>query len=68
MVSPDQTPRGDPAFADDDRLTHEPVVEEERGATVPGDDDPRRPFPWALAITALALSIAAIVVVALFAA
>ncbi len=66
MGSPEETPRGDPAFAGDDRLTHEPVVEEERVAPVPGDDDPRRPFPWGMAITALALSIAAIVAVALF--
>jgi hypothetical protein len=48
--------RGDPAFAGDDRITHEPVVEEERESPLPS-----RPFSWAVAGVVLAFAIAAVV-------
>jgi hypothetical protein len=48
--------QGDPAFAGDDRITHEPVVEEARQSPLPD-----RPFPWAVAGVALAFAVAAIV-------
>jgi hypothetical protein len=57
-----RTRRGDPAFAGDDRITHEPVVEEDRPSPLPDPESLRRPFPWA--IVAVVLGFAACAVVA----
>src|SRR5688500_386231 len=54
-------PQGDPAFAGDDRITHEPIVEEQRQSPLPDADGLRRPFPWAVAGVALAFGVAAVV-------
>jgi hypothetical protein len=51
----EQGRRGDPAFEGDERITHEPVVEEERQSPAPSG-----PFPWAVAGVALAFAIAAV--------
>lgn len=60
MASRD-TPQGDPAFAGDDRITHEPVVEEERASPLPGGEGGlRRPFPWAVMGVVLAFAVAAV--------
>ena len=63
MPAPDEERHGDPAFAGDDRITHEPVVEEERPSPLPGGDGDglRRPFPWAVMGIALAFAVAAVV-------
>jgi hypothetical protein len=54
-MASEQGRRGDPAFAGDDRITHEPVVEAERPSPVP-----QRPFPWAVAGVVLAFAVAAV--------
>ena len=61
MASQDQ-PVGDPAFAGDERITHEPVVEEERASALPASPA-RRPFPWAIAAVVVAFAVAAVVAV-----
>ncbi|HVE69657.1 MAG TPA: hypothetical protein VNB64_13865 [Solirubrobacteraceae bacterium] len=65
MSTSDEVRYGDPAFAGDDRITHEPVVEEERASPLPGGDREggalRRPFPWAVMGIALAFAVAAVV-------
>jgi hypothetical protein len=48
------TRQGDPAYAGDDRITHEPVVEERRESPLPDGESLRRPFPWAVGFVALA--------------
>jgi heme A synthase len=55
------TRRGDPAFAGDDRITHEPVVEEERESPLPDGETVRSPFPWAIGLVALAFVAAGVV-------
>lgn len=65
MSGSEDVRHGDPAFAGDDRITHEPVVEEERPSPLPGGgrdgDALRRPFPWAVAGVVLAFAVAAAV-------
>ena len=65
MSPSDEVRHGDPAFAGDDRITHEPGVEEERASPLPGGDRDgdalRRPFPWAVMGIALAFAVAAAV-------
>ena len=54
-------PGVDPAFAGDERITHEPVVEEERPSPLPSGERLRRPFPWAVAGVAGAFAVTAVV-------
>jgi hypothetical protein len=61
MASTDADRRGDPAFAGDDRITHEPVIEQDRESPVPDSDTLRRPFPWAVIATVLVVLGVAIV-------
>ena len=56
-----ETRQGDPAFAGDDRITHEPVVEEQRLSPLPGGDGGPRPFPVGATVVALAFAVAAVV-------
>jgi hypothetical protein len=53
--------QGDPAFTGDDRITHEPVVEEERASPLPDAEGLRRPFPFAVVAVAVAFAVAALV-------
>jgi hypothetical protein len=59
MASAD-TRRGDPAFAGDDRITHEPVVEEQRESPLPDGEALSSPFPWAIGLVALTFVVAGV--------
>lgn len=61
-----EQPRGDPSFQGDERITHEPVVEQERESPLPEREVLRRPFPWA--VTAVVLAFAGTATVAVVAA
>jgi Flp pilus assembly protein TadB len=52
---------GDPAFRGSGAITHEPVIEDERASPLPGADNLRRPFPWAVAATLLVFAGVAVV-------
>ena len=55
-----EKPVGDPAFQGDDRITHEPVVEEER-SELARPDRARRPTTWVIVGAAVGLVALAIV-------
>jgi Flp pilus assembly protein TadB len=53
--------QGDPAFRGSRAITHEPVIEEERPSPLPDARSLKRPFPWALGATFLAIAAVAVV-------
>jgi hypothetical protein len=52
---------GDPAFRGSGAITHEPVIEDERPSPLPDSENLRRPFPWAVGATLLAIAVVAVV-------